>query len=117
VQKHREEIIADLDTLAEDMLRAFFKVRFTAAQDGPERSRTVQSGLQLSSGVPGLVRAALKCACAPKATGGVKPSRVVFYRDGVSEGQFAHGPGRPGESTLLHVLSHTTLHINKNREA
>ena len=25
-----------------------------------------------------------------RSTGGVKPARVVFYRDGVSEGQFAH---------------------------
>ena len=40
VQKHREEIIADLDTLAEDMLRAFFKVRFH------KQRGTVQNGLE-----------------------------------------------------------------------
>ena len=42
------EIIAELEVLAEKMLKQFFR-----------------------------------------ATGGVKPARIVFYRDGVSEGQFA----------------------------
>ena len=42
------KIIAELEVLAEKMLKQFFR-----------------------------------------ATGGVKPARIVFYRDGVSEGQFA----------------------------